>query len=284
VRILRPFILLLSFCLLTLPAFNSAALADDAPVKVKFVGYIVQGAKPLNDDIKWSIAPASKDGTAAQQMTKASPEVQLIPGKYRVTATLGFATVTRDITISGAGKQDLVFDAGWARFQMIPGQKAKPLQDNVHWTIYRYSKGGVDEKQKITELDAPSPQLTLPPGWYTVRGQYQGIIVEAVEEVKAGTLYKYTMVAYAGKATFTAVDANGKTVKKGAVWTIERQAKNSAGKRVPVTTDSTASPSLLMGEGKYVVVVKVGDLIGEAPFDVKATRDQTVTVKLKPEG
>jgi hypothetical protein len=284
VRILRPFILLLSFCLLTLPAFNSAALADDAPVKVKFVGYIVQGAKPLNDDIKWSIAPTSKDGTAAQEMTKASPEVQLVPGKYRVTATLGFATVTRDITVSGAGKQELVFDAGWARFQMIPGQKAKPLQDNVHWTIYRFTKGGVDENQKITELDAPSPQLTLPPGWYTVRGQYQGIIVEAVEEVKAGTLYKYTMVAYAGKATFTAVDANGKTVKKGAVWTIERAAKNNGGKRVPVTTDSTASPSLLMGEGKYVVVVKVGDLIGEAPFDVKATRDQTVTVKLKPEG
>jgi hypothetical protein len=284
VRILRPFILLLSFGLLSLSAFNSAALADDAPVKVKFVGYIVQGAKPLNDDIKWSIAPVSKDGTAAQQVTKASPEVQLVPGKYRVTATLGFATVTRDITVSGAGKQDLVFDAGWARFQMIPGQKAKPLQDNVHWTIYRFTKGGVDEKQKITELDAPSPQLTLPPGWYTVRGQYQGIVVEAVEEVKAGTLYKYTMVAYAGKATFTAVDANGKTVKKGAVWTIERAAKNNGGKRVPVTTDSTASPSLLMGEGKYVVVVKVGDLIGEAPFDVKATRDQTVTVKLKPEG
>jgi hypothetical protein len=284
VRILRPFILLLSFGLLSLSAFNSAALADDAPVKVKFVGYIVQGAKPLNDDIKWSIAPVSKDGTAAQQVTKASPEVQLLPGKYRVTATLGFATVTRDITVSGAGKQDLVFDAGWARFQMIPGQKAKPLQENVHWTIYRFTKGGVDEKQKITELDAPSPQLTLPPGWYTVRGQYQGIVVEAVEEVKAGTLYKYTMVAYAGKATFTAVDANGKTVKKGAVWTIERAAKNNGGKRVPVTTDSTASPSLLMGEGKYVVVVKVGDLIGEAPFDVKATRDQTVTVKLKPEG
>jgi hypothetical protein len=284
VRILRPFILLVSFGLLSLSAFNSAALADDAPVKVKFVGYIVQGAKPLNDDIKWSIAPVSKDGTAAPQVTKASPEVQLVPGKYRVTATLGFATVTRDITVSGAGKQDLVFDAGWARFQMIPGQKAKPLQENVHWTIYRFTKGGVDEKQKITELDAPSPQLTLPPGWYTVRGQYQGIVVEAVEEVKAGTLYKYTMVAYAGKATFTAVDANGKTVKKGAVWTIERAAKNNGGKRVPVTTDSTASPSLLMGEGKYVVVVKVGDLIGEAPFDVKAKRDQTVTVRLKPEG
>jgi hypothetical protein len=270
--------------LLSLPALNNAASADDSPVTVKFVGYIVQGAKPLKDDIKWSIVPASKDGTAAQEMTKASPEVQLVPGRYRVTATLGFASVTRDITVSGAGKQDLVFDAGWARFQMITSQKGKPLQDNVHWTIYRYTKGGVDEKQKIVELDAPSPQLTLPPGWYTVRGKYQGIIVEAVEEVKAGTLYKYTMVAYAGKATFTAVDTKGKTVKKGAVWTIERAAKSNGGKRVHIATDSTASPSMLLGEGKYVVVVKVGDLVGEVPFDIQATRDKQVTVKLKPQG
>jgi hypothetical protein len=281
VRIPHSFILLLSFCLLTLPALNSAAIADDA-VKVKLQAAIVQGAKALKDDIKWSIAPLSKDGTAAQEVTKASPEVQLVPGKYRVTAVLGFATATKDITVTSAGKQELVFDAGWAHFQMVPNRKAKPIKGNVHWTIYRFTKGGVDERAKLTEMDAPSPQLTLPKGWYTVRAKYQGIVSEMVSEVKAGTLYKYTVVAYAGKATFTAVDANGKTVKKGAVWTIERVAKSKDGKRVPITTDSTASPSLLLGEGKYVVVVKVGDLIGEAPFDIKATRDKKVTVKLKP--
>jgi hypothetical protein len=41
---------------------------------------------------------------------------------------------------------------------------------------------------------------------------------------------------------------------------------------------------MLLGEGKYVVVVKVGDLIGEAPFDIQATREKKVTVKLKPAG
>jgi hypothetical protein len=283
VRIPRPFILLLSFCLLTLPALNSAAIADDAaPVKVTLQAAIVQGAKALKDDIKWSIAPLSKDGTAAQEVTKASPNVQLVPGKYRVTATLGFATVTRDITVAEAGKQELVFDAGWAYFQMVPNRKAKPIENNVHWTIYRFTKGGVDENAKLSELTAPSAQLTLPKGWYTVRAKYQGIVSELVAEVKAGTLYKYTVVAYAGKATFAAVDDKGKAVKKDVLWSIERVSKANGGKRVPVTTDSTASPSLLLGEGKYVVVVKVGDLIGEAPFDIKATRDKKVTVKLKP--
>jgi hypothetical protein len=274
--------LLLSLCVLSLSAFSGAAIADDAPVKVNLQGAIVRGAKALKDDIKWSIAPLSKNGTAAQEVTKASPDVQLVPGKYRVTATLGFATAARDITVAGASKEELVFDAGWAHFQMVPNRKAKPIKDNVHWTIYRFTQGGVDEKAKLTEMDAPSPQLALPKGWYTVRAKYQGIESEMVSEVKAGTLYNYTVVAYAGKATFTAVDAKGKTVKKGAVWSIERVAKNNGAKRVPVTTDSTASPSLLLGEGKYVVVVTVGDLSGEAPFDIKATRDKKVTVKLKP--
>jgi hypothetical protein len=53
-RIPHSFILLLSFYLLTLPALNSAAIADDA-VKVKLQAAIVQGAKALKDDIKWSI-------------------------------------------------------------------------------------------------------------------------------------------------------------------------------------------------------------------------------------
>jgi hypothetical protein len=283
VRIPCRFILLLSFCLFSLPALNDAALGDDAaPVQVKLQAAIVQDAKALKDDIKWSIAPLSKDGTAAQGVTKASPDVQLVPGKYRVTATLGFATVTRDIAVAEAGKQELVFDAGWAHFQMVPNRKGKPIKDNVHWTIYRFTKAGVDENAKLSELTDPNPQLTLPKGWYTVRAKYQGIVLQMVAEVKAGTLYKYTVVAYAGKATFVAVDDNGKAVKKDLLWSIERVSKANGGKRVPVTTDSTASPSLLLGEGKYVVVVNVGDLIGETPFDIEATRNKKITVKLKP--
>jgi hypothetical protein len=281
-RIPCPFTLLLSFCLFSLSALNDAVLGRDAaPVKVKLQAAIVEGAKALKDDIKWSIAPLSKDGTAAQEVTKVSPDVQLVLGKYRVTATLGFATVTRDITVAEAGKQELVFDAGWAHFQMVPDRKAKPIKDNVHWMIYRFTKAGVDENAKLIELTAPSLQLTLPKGWYTVRAKYQGIVSQMVAEVKAGTLYKYTVVAYAGKATFVAVDDKGKAVKKDVLWSIERVSKANGVKRVPVVTDSAASQSLLLGEGKYVVVVKAGDRTGEVPFDIKATRDTKLSVMLK---
>jgi hypothetical protein len=283
VGILRTIIPFVCFCFVSSLGTGTIALADDAgTVKVKLYATIVQGAKPLKDDrISWSISPLGKDGTPTQQMTKAAPEVQLIPGRYRFTAKLEYATATREITVSETAKYELPLEAGWARFQMVPNRKAKPLEESVQWQIYRYSKAGVDEKRKLVELVAPSVQLTLPPGWYSVRAKYQGIVSDMVAEVKAGTLYKYTVVAYAGKVRFAAVDAAGKALKKDVVWTIERVSKSQGGKRVPVTVDQTAAPNLMIGEGQYVAVAKSGNLVGETAFDIEATREKKVTVKLK---
>lgn len=281
--ILRAVIPFVCFGFVSLLGTGNIALADDsAAVKVKLYATIVQGAKPLKDDrIAWSISPLSKDGTPTQQMTAASPEVQLVPGRYRFTAKLEFASAMREITVSQAAKYELPFEAGWARFQMVPDRKAKPLDDKVQWQIYRYSKSGIDESRKVIEAVASNVQYMLPPGWYSVRAKYQGIVSDMVAEVKAGTLYKYTVVAYAGKVRFTAVDAAGKAVKKDIVWTIERVSKSQGGKRVPVTVDQSAAPHLLIGEGQYVVVAKSGNMVGETAFDIQATRDKKVTVKLK---
>lgn len=279
-RVSRSILLILSFLSLSALAVSSPVWAADT-VKVKLQAAIVSGAKPLKDDIKWSIVPVDGNGTAKQEVTKAAPELALLPAKYRVTATLDYATVTKEVNVTGAGKHELVFDAGWARFQLVPSRKAKPIEENVNWKIYRYSRAGVEESKKVTELNAPTPQLTLPPGWYTIRAKYQGIMSEMVSEVKAGTLYKYTVVAYAGKATFSAVDSKGKKVKKDIVWTIERVGKDKGAKRTPITTDHTAAPSLLLGEGSYVVTAKSGNQAGEAPFQIKATKNEKITVKLK---
>jgi hypothetical protein len=283
VGILRTIIPFACFVFVSCLGTGSIALADDpATVTVKLYATIVQGAKPLKDDrIAWSILPLEKDGTPKQEMTAAAPDVQLVPGRYRFTAKLEFATAMREVTVTQGAKYELPFEAGWARFQMVPTSKAKPIADKVQWQIYRYSKSGVDESRKVIETVAPDVQLMLPPGWYSVRAKYQGIVSDMVAEVKAGTLYKYTVVAYAGKVRFSAVDAAGKALKKDVVWTIERVSKSQGGKRIPVTVDQTASPHLMIGEGQYVVVAKSGDLVGETAFDIEAAREKKVTVKLK---
>ena len=55
--------LVLSFGLLPLTALNNSAFADDT-VKVKLQAAIVVGAKPLGNDINWSIANRANETVA----------------------------------------------------------------------------------------------------------------------------------------------------------------------------------------------------------------------------
>jgi hypothetical protein len=260
-------------------AAGAASAAD--PVKVKFEAVIIQGAKALKDDIKWSVAPIGSSDQKAQQVTKASPELALLPGRYRVQATLGLSTISKDITVEKAGKQTLDFNSGYARFNMIPQRGTKPIEENIHWELYRYTKGGIDERNKLADFVAPSPQVTLPEGWYSIRGHYDGVLAETVIEVKAGILYKYTVVAYAGKVGLTAVNSKGKAVKDKVTWTIQRAAADKAGKRQTIHTDVSAAPTVMLREGKYLVTAQSGDLYGEAPLDISAGKTKKLKVELK---
>jgi hypothetical protein len=283
VRFFQPILSFALLCLLSVAVGAPLASAAD-PVKVTFEARIMEGAPPLKGDVQWSIAPLDKSGTPAQTLTKASPALLLLPGKYRATATLGFVTASRDIPISEAGKQGVVLNGGFMRLAMIPDRKGKPIKDPVRWQVYLYSKEGVDDKRKVTELVDPSPQLVLAPGYYFVHSNYQGIDAEIVAEVKLGILYKYTVVAYAGKVQLSAVDAKGRPLKSNIEWSIARAPKDATAKRTAIVTDKTANPQLMMGEGKYVVVARSGNLVGEAPFEIKQFDLKAVKVQLKPQG
>jgi len=105
-----------------------------------------------------------------------------------------------------------------------------------------------------------------------------------VAEVKLGILYKYTVVAYAGKVQLSAVDNKGRPVKSNIQWSVERAPKDATAKRTSVFTDSSANPQLLLGEGKYIVVARSGNLVGETPIEVKQFDLKAVKVQLKPQG
>jgi hypothetical protein len=265
---------------IAITAGAAAARAAD-PVKVKLEAVIIQGAKALKDDIKWSVSPIGGSEQKAQQVTKASPELALLPGRYRVQATLGLSTISKDIVVDKAGKQTFDFNSGYARFNMIPQRGAKPIEENIHWELYRYTKGGIDENHKLADFVAPSPQVTLPEGWYSIRGHYDGVLADTVIEVKAGILYKYTVVAYAGKVGLSAVTSKGKAVKDKLTWTIQRAAADKNGKRQTIHTDVTAAPTVMLREGKYIVTAQAGDLYGEAPLDISAGKTKKLKVELK---
>lgn len=259
--------------------FTTAAMAAD-PVKVRFFAVSAQGAKPLKENLQWVIQPAKGTGGETQKFKKPQVETELKPGDYKVTVTLDMATVTRPVKITKAGKQEIVLDIGNASFRMIPSNKGKTIDEQIVWSIYRFTKGGPDEKQKVGQVVGPNPHVILPAGFYTVRGKYNAVQADVAVEIKPGIGYKYTVNLYAGKATLNA-SANGKTVKKDITWKVMRATKNKLGVHETLYTSTESSPTVTLREGKYLVVAHAGDMAGESKLEIKEGKTAKLKVELK---
>src|SRR5262245_38625494 len=264
---------LLAFLLICVT--TASAFAAD-PVKVRFFAVSAAGAKPLKENLQWVIQPAK--GGEAQKFKKPQVETELAPGDYKVTVTLDMATVTKPVKITKAGKQEVVLDIGNASFRMIPSNKGKTIDEQITWTIYKFTKGGPEASQKVGQVVGPNPQVILPAGFYTVRGQYDSVLADLAVEIKSGIGYKYTVNLYAGKATLSA-SAKGKPVKGQITWKILRATKNKQGVHDTLYTSNETSPTLVLREGKYVVVAQAGEFAGESKLEVEEGK----TAKLKVE-
>jgi hypothetical protein len=125
-----------------------------------------------------------------------------------------------------------------------------------------------------------SATFTLPTGSYVVRAIYKGTQADLVIPLAAGQSYSYTINLYAGQAKLTAVKPTG-PARDAVSWQIVREKPGADGKYQLVTTSSDASPQLLLREGNYLVVGRIGDMWGVQPLAVKAGRITTARVKLQ---
>lgn len=258
---------------------TTVAFAAD-PVKVKFHAVSAQGAKPLKETLKWVIQPAKGTGGETQKFSKPQVETELAPGDYKVTVTLDMATVTQPVKITKAGKQEIVLNVGNASFRMIPSNKGKTVDEQIKWTIYRYTKGGPHENQRVGQVVGPNPHVVLPAGFYTVRGTHDGVQADVIAEIKPGIGYKYTVNLYAGKAKLNA-SADGKAVKDKITWKILKTGKNKQGVHETIYTSTESSPTVMLREGKYVVVAQAGDMAGESKLEVEEGQTAKLKVELK---
>jgi hypothetical protein len=132
----------------------------------------------------------------------------------------------------------------------------------------------------VAQKTISSASFTLPAGSYVIRAGYKGTQSDLVIPLQAGQSYNYTINLYAGQAKLTAVKPTGPT-REPVEWKIVREKPGADGKYQLVTTSSESSPQLLLREGNYLVLGRVGDLWGVQPLSIKAGRITTTKVALK---
>jgi hypothetical protein len=163
---------------------------------------------------------------------------------------------------------------------MIPSSGRSAITDPIKWQVFTYTKGVTENGHLVAEKTVPSAMFKLPAGSYVVRAAYKGTQVDLVIPLAANQSYNYTINLYAGQAKLTAVKPTG-PAREALVWQVVREKPGPDGKYELVASSSDASPNLLLREGKYLVVGRLGDLWGMQPLTVTAGRTASARVKLQ---
>jgi len=163
---------------------------------------------------------------------------------------------------------------------MIPNSGRDFISEPIDWQVFTYTKGQTENGQLVAHKSLSSASFTLPAGSYVIRAGYKGTQSDLVIPLQPGGSYNYTINLYAGQAKLTAMKLTG-PAREPVEWTVVREKPGADGKYQQVTTLKETSPQILVREGNYLVIARLGDMWGVSPLAIKAGRITSTKVTLK---
>ncbi|WP_374652746.1 hypothetical protein [Dongia sp.] len=261
------------------------------------------GGPEVKGAIAWSVVKVNKETgkpEAKPTATGNGPRLlaQLDPGQYLVTAKLGKIESSQAIMVGkSATTRSLVLadptktasrkpEAGppaQLSINMKLSKGKSPLKEPVLWEVYTYEKGGTDAGEKVAEQKAATGMFSLPGGSYVVRAHYKGTKADLVIPIEPGQSLKYTLNLYAGYVKLAALKPKKqKTSAEALSWQILRQRPNAPGVYELVTSSEKPNPTLMLREGRYLAVARLGNkLWGSEQIVITAGETATKKIDLK---
>jgi hypothetical protein len=217
--------------------------------------------------------------SAANAVVQADPKAAKAanPPAAASSGTPAVATVKQIVAAGAAVQQG---PSAKLTIGMIPNSGRGFITEPIDWKVFTYSKGVTENGQLVAQKNISSASFTLPAGSYVIRAGYKGTQSDLVIPLAAGQSYNYTINLYAGQAKLTAMKPTGPARDK-VEWKVVREKPGVDGKYQLVAVSTDASPQILLREGNYLVIGRVGDLWGVQPLAIKAGRITTTTVTLK---
>jgi hypothetical protein len=236
-------------------------------------GLIVGSSAELRNIV---VAPANAADNASARAAKPAVAIAGTPatGTVKPAASAAKPTTTLAATTLAVGPSARL------TIGMIPNSGRSFISEPIQWQVFTYVRGATENGQLVADKTIATANFTLPAGTYVVRATYKGTQADLVIPLAGGQSYQYTINLYAGQAKLGAVKPSGPT-SEPVQWQIVREKPGADGKYQLVTASSEASPQLLVREGKYLVIGRIGDLWGVEPLSVVAGRITTAKVKLR---
>ena len=221
----------------------------------------------------WSVADAG--GTSVYAGDSRALALDLLPGKYNVTAAAANATGTREIDVAPGQDQsfDVTVEAGRLDLSLAASPVAQPYSDaqvqGVVWTLEPLAG------QAPTSVPATAaPSLLLAPGRYRVRSALKELKAEAEVDIKAGDATQLALTFLLGTLDLEAVLDGTKDPLDDAALLSWRVGDGATAQ----TVEGQSKPKLVLPEGKYPVVLTIAGAEVPTTAEVKAGKENLVHV------
>lgn len=171
--------------------------ATDAALPLQLQAVIVSGAKPIQRNVSFMLERVEQGRREmVANLTGGVANLDIKPGKYRLTTAYGATVIEEDIEVRSAKDlpHEVTLNAGEIGLRMIPAAGAQAIRAPIQWQILSYRKNGKGERDLLFSAKAAETEVVLPAGWYMVRAEHENTMTKHIIEVGAGTRYVYTLV------------------------------------------------------------------------------------------
>ncbi|MFP1632546.1 hypothetical protein ACLB6G_12475 [Zhengella sp. ZM62] len=271
---------------ISLPGIRAYAPAPDSgPLAVRagrltLAATLVEGSEPIPRGMVWRVfLPTPGDDGQLPLVASAqggSAGFDLAPGSYLVHAAFGRAGATKRVTVNPGETraETLVLDAGGLKLNaMLSGGVRIPAQ-KLKFSIYDVKEDENGDRALIIPDVKPGTVVRLNAGTYHVVSTYGSVnaVIRSDIRVESGKLTEAVVEHRAAQLTLKLVRERGGEAIADTSWVVMTEAGDIVRENVG------AFASMVLAEGKYVIVAKNRDRIYQRDFTVVAGQNQDVEV------
>ena len=249
--------------------------------RIKLVGYNKEGGEQFTDNVRWYINAADGQGYKNLDYTNyASPRFTLPAGTYQIVLQSGLAEakVETEIEPGDDRVQEVYLNAGQVKLQAVLLEGMKPLEKRVRWYLTRSEPNSKGEYEILGHNSHYSPTFTIGSGIQRFVVETGSVKRAFTVDIETDKLIEKQVSLDAGQATMIAVSkSSGKRVEK-VRWTITSASSDAKGRFEKIAYSSYHSPTFVLQEGKFRVVIDHGGKSLTAEIDVRAGEQKEIRV------
>ncbi len=258
---------------------NNAEPLNYLPSTLNLAAQLAPGGKILNQGVTWRVFSTSPNYENSFELIEtseqATPEFQLNPGKYIVSASYGLATKISEISIPlQSQQQTLILDAGGLKLTAIVDQDDSIPNGKVEFDIYSMEYDDQGERILIAKDIQQGQVISLNTDTYHIVSRYgeANAVVNADIQIQPGKLIEAKMLHSAAEITLKLVNEPAGEALIGTNWSVR------SGEGEVIAEGNGAFPSHILATGEYEVEAEHRGKNFTKYFTVEAGNNRVVEV------